>query len=649
MTQDAKPVALIAEFCQNHNGDFDMLARMIEAAAQNGATHGKMQTIFADNVAYRPQFEEGFEVDGVTMAIKRPYKAEYNCLKDLEITFEQSAEFVRICRESGLTPMTTCFVHEHAMRLRELGFKTIKLASYDCASFPMLRDLKALFEELIVSTGATFDDEIVHAADILEGSNFALLHCVTIYPTPLVEMHLARMEFLRRHAPRVGFSDHSLVARDGVIVAKAAITLGAELVERHFTTLGADESRDGPVSIGPQYLQELADFSALDPGEREAKMDAVHPGLRIAIGEKNRMLSDAELLNRDYYRWSLRQPATREHRRDPHDLQLGGGSSVVNGSLERLAVIVDVNESIDATVRQMALRFHEVAHAGLAVVLDGEQVVGVITDGDVRRAYAADVEWSAPISAIMTRDPITLPADQATGEMVPEIYRRVHRANHLTADVVRHILITDEEGRLVTIHDFLELLRDQDKRHRNVVVFGMGYVGLTLAISLANYGHIVTGLDVDSKVVARLNAGDSHIHERGLTEMLRVVLRSGHLEVCEKLDQHRRGIYIIAVGTPLGADNKPDYTALEAAARTIGERLKHGDQIMLRSTVPAGTTRGLLVPVFERESGLIAGEDFHVAFSPERTLAGQALVELRKLPQIVGGLTPNCTAKAAAF
>ena len=297
-----KPIALIAEFCQNHNGDFGLLTRMLDAAAECGATHGKMQTIFADSVTYRPQFEEGLEVDGATKAIKRPYQAEYDRLKGLEITFEQSAEFVRLCNQAGLVPVTTCFVHQHARQLSEAGFKTIKVASYDCASFPMLRELKGLFDELIVSTGATYDDEIAYAADILEGSNFAMLHCVTIYPTPIAEMHLARMELLRRHAPRVGFSDHSLVARDGVIAAKAAITLGAVLIERHFTTLDADESRDGPVSIGPQHLRELAQFAALDPSERETRMDADHPDWRITIGNKDRGLSETELLNRDYYR-----------------------------------------------------------------------------------------------------------------------------------------------------------------------------------------------------------------------------------------------------------------------------------------------------------------------------------------------------------
>ncbi|MEC7624018.1 MAG: N-acetylneuraminate synthase family protein, partial [Pseudomonadota bacterium] len=119
-------MALIAEFCQNHNGDFNLLARMVDAAAANGATHGKMQTIFAETVAFRPQFEQGLTVDGTVRSIQRPYQAEYDRLKGLEITFEESARFIRLCRDAGIVPMTTCFAREHVDALSELGFESIK-------------------------------------------------------------------------------------------------------------------------------------------------------------------------------------------------------------------------------------------------------------------------------------------------------------------------------------------------------------------------------------------------------------------------------------------------------------------------------------------------------------------------------------------
>ena len=308
MSELNNPVTLIAEFCQNHNGNFDTLARMVEAAAKAGATHGKMQNILADTVVFRSQFEEGLIQDGVTKAIKRPYAAEYARLKVLEVSEADTLRFVRLCRDNGIEPMATCFVRAHARPIAEAGFRAIKVASYDCASYPMLRELAGLFDEIVVSTGATFEDEARHAATILAGKRFAFLHCVTLYPTPLNQMHLARMERLRELAPVVGFSDHSLTTRDGLVASKAALALGAEIVERHFTILPADQTRDGPVSITAAQLTELTAFVRLSREERVARMDADHPGWRATIGERDRRMSDQELLNRDYYRGRFASP-----------------------------------------------------------------------------------------------------------------------------------------------------------------------------------------------------------------------------------------------------------------------------------------------------------------------------------------------------
>ena len=299
---------LIAEFCQNHNGDFHLLAKMVKAAARAGATHGKMQTIYANTLTYRPQFEEGLVQNGITKSIKRPYAQEYERLKRLEISDEETIHFIELCHDNGLVPMTTCFVRAHLDRLASLGFCSIKVASYDCASFPFLRELATRFDEIVVSTGATYNDEVMHAADFLRGTNFAMLHCVTLYPTPLDEMHMARMKWLQELAPTVGYSDHSLVSETGLIASKAALAFGAELIERHFTLLPADETRDGPVSINAEQLRELADFSQLSIKERCSSLDHEYPEWKIVIGKKNRKLSDAELLNRDYYRGRFASP-----------------------------------------------------------------------------------------------------------------------------------------------------------------------------------------------------------------------------------------------------------------------------------------------------------------------------------------------------
>jgi N,N'-diacetyllegionaminate synthase len=303
-----KMTKIIAEFCQNHNGNFDLLKKMIEAAAEAGATHGKMQTIFANTISFRPQFEEGLIKNGEVKSIKRPYLDEYKRLKDLEISSSNTEKFVKICNDNDLVPMTTCFVREHVDHLAELGFHSIKVASYDCASFPLLEEISKKFDEIIVSTGATYDDEVIYAAKILKDTNFSMLHCVTLYPTPLEKMHMARMDWLRTLTPNVGYSDHSLVSETGLLASKAALAVGADIIERHFNLLLPTDTRDGPVSINQAELKELSNFTKLNLSDRLSKMDEDYPNWKIVIGQKNRKLSNEELLNRDYYRGRFASP-----------------------------------------------------------------------------------------------------------------------------------------------------------------------------------------------------------------------------------------------------------------------------------------------------------------------------------------------------
>lgn len=300
-----KPLRLIAEFCQNHNGDFEILRRMIAAAAEGGATHGKIQTIFSSDLAFRPAFEDGMtDADGRILVIKRPYQAEYDRLKKLELTYEQQRAFVEECRRAGIEPLTTAFTLTSIPEIRDLGWRSIKVASYDCASYPLLEALIVGFDELFVSTGASYDAEVAEAATILasSGKTFSLLHCVTRYPTPLTEMNLRRLEWLRDLAPSVGLSDHSLVSADGVKAVLAAIHLGADVIERHFTVLAEQETRDGRVSIRKEHLTEIVSFARLSADEQRAYLKEFVPEFDIMLGSAHRELSHEELLNRAYYR-----------------------------------------------------------------------------------------------------------------------------------------------------------------------------------------------------------------------------------------------------------------------------------------------------------------------------------------------------------
>ena len=316
--------------------------------------------------------------------------------------------------------------------------------------------------------------------------------------------------------------------------------------------------------------------------------------------------------------------------------------------LESLVVLAKPEDTIAATVHRMATA--QVAFFGLSVVLDDEsRVLGVLNSGDILRLLAAETDLSRPIKTVMIRDPITVKPNLTPDEIISDVFRQIRATRRLTRETIAHVLVADEHGRLANVIGFAELVARQGRHPENVAVFGLGYVGITLAATLANRGYHVTGIDVEPELVARLKKCDVHVHEPGLEDMVRAGTERGALAFSTKPGDQHYGVSVIAVGTPIDGEGTADLSSVEAVTRAIGANLKRGDLVMLRSTVPVGTTRKFVRPLLEQVSGLGAGEDFHLAFTPERTIEGKAMRELRELPQIVGGLTPACTQRAAAF
>jgi UDP-N-acetyl-D-glucosamine dehydrogenase len=179
----------------------------------------------------------------------------------------------------------------------------------------------------------------------------------------------------------------------------------------------------------------------------------------------------------------------------------------------------------------------------------------------------------------------------------------------------------------------------------SVGIVGLGYVGLPLAMEFAGAGVDVIGVDVDAQKVADLRAGRSHIEDVS-DEQLSAVLERCRFST-RFVDLHDADAVLICVPTPLTANREPELGPLLSAARALGGVVRRGQTIVLESTTFPGTTRGYLVPLLE-ESGLRAGEDFAVAFSPERVDPGRTDYTIRTTPKIVGGLTEACTERGAA-
>ena len=187
-----------------------------------------------------------------------------------------------------------------------------------------------------------------------------------------------------------------------------------------------------------------------------------------------------------------------------------------------------------------------------------------------------------------------------------------------------------------------------DTHKKTVGMIGLGHVGLTLGLTLAEVGFTVRGIDKNKNVTDTLLAGDTHIHEVGLDELLAKHLGKNFTIVSDFEEENRCDIYIITVGTPLNKKLEPDYGFINSAADDLAKVIKKGDLIILRSTVPLGTSREKFLPRLLSKSSL-AEDEVLIAFAPERTIEGNALHELRSLPQVVGGLNKESTEEAQDF
>jgi UDP-N-acetyl-D-glucosamine dehydrogenase len=181
-----------------------------------------------------------------------------------------------------------------------------------------------------------------------------------------------------------------------------------------------------------------------------------------------------------------------------------------------------------------------------------------------------------------------------------------------------------------------------------VVVVGLGYVGLPLAVRAAQVGHHVVGFDLDDRRVKALTAGESYIEDVPSAD-LRAVLDSGafsasaEARACGGFD-----IALIAVPTPL-REGLPDLSHTEGAARTLARYLRPGATIVVESTTYPGTTEELIAPLLEDGSGLIAGTDFHLGYSPERIDPGNATWTLITTPKVVSGIDEASCRVVQAF
>jgi dTDP-alpha-D-glucose dehydrogenase len=182
-----------------------------------------------------------------------------------------------------------------------------------------------------------------------------------------------------------------------------------------------------------------------------------------------------------------------------------------------------------------------------------------------------------------------------------------------------------------------------------VAVVGLGYVGSCIAATLADRGLDVVGVDNNPDLIDELNHGYCRFVEPGLPELVYSGIESGCLTATtDYAAVTEADVVLIAVGTPVQEDGSLAEHQLRGACTALSEHIRPGQLLVLKSTVPPGTTRNLALPLLE-QSGLVGGEDFGIAFTPERLAEGTALQELRTFPIVAGGLDADSAEDAAEF
>lgn len=280
-------IFIIAEAGVNHNGSIELAKKLIDAAVEAGADAVKFQTFKAESIISK-------------FAPKADYQkknTEHNeslldMLKKLELSYKDFKDLKKYCDNKGIMFLSTPFDLDSALFLKNIGLEIFKIPSGEITNYLLLREIGSYGKNVILSSGMADLGEIEDAIDILADfgtprRNITVLHCNTEYPTPYKDVNLKAMITIKKAFNiKVGYSDHT----HGIEIPIAAVAMGAEIIEKHFTI---DKKLEGP------------DHKAsLEPEELKAMVDAIR-NIEKAMGDGVKKPSKSELKNKDIVRKSI--------------------------------------------------------------------------------------------------------------------------------------------------------------------------------------------------------------------------------------------------------------------------------------------------------------------------------------------------------
>lgn len=279
---------VIAEAGVNHNGSIELAKQLIDAAAEAGVDYVKFQTFKADKIVTRTARKADYQQRN----IGSDDNSQYAMLKRLELSSEQHIELLAYCHEKGIKFFSTAFDFCSIDFLASLHLGLWKIPSGEITNYPYLKKIAGFHEPVILSTGMSTLEEIESAMEVLinnglQKEQITVLHCNTEYPTPMCDVNLSAMNEMRqRLGVGIGYSDHT----QGIEVPIAAVALGAEVIEKHFTL-----DRNLP---GPDHK------ASLEPLELKAMVSAIR-NIEQALGIGHKTISESERKNIEIARKSI--------------------------------------------------------------------------------------------------------------------------------------------------------------------------------------------------------------------------------------------------------------------------------------------------------------------------------------------------------
>lgn len=245
-------VLIIAEAGVNHNGDINIAKKLVDEAVLAGADAVKFQTFKAENLVCRNASKAEYQLDTTDKD-----ETQFDMLKKLELTEKMHVELIDYCKNRDIMFLSTPFDIDSLHYLVNLGLDIIKIPSGEITNYPLLREVGKTKKKVILSSGMSTLNEIKNAKRVLMEfgcKDLIILHCNTEYPTPYQDVNLKAMNTIREElGVRVGYSDHT----QGITVPIAAVALGAEVIEKHFTLNRNMIGPDHRASLEPDELKEM--------------------------------------------------------------------------------------------------------------------------------------------------------------------------------------------------------------------------------------------------------------------------------------------------------------------------------------------------------------------------------------------------------